>query len=148
MLSRCKKGSFGRKKEKFKIIEFHKKIRDSRNTYLHQVSRGLVDKYDQLFFEDIKIENLVKNGNLSKSIYDQGWSKLVGFVEYKSRCDGKTFLKVNPAYTSQTCSSCGKRKKLSLKERTYECVSCGLNMDRDHNAAINILNKGLNQTGV
>ena len=93
-----------------------------------------------------KVSNMVKNHCLSKSISDASWYQFRVFLEYFGKVFGRITLAVNPAYTGQECSNCGEVVKKSLSSRTHTC-KCGCVMDRDHNAAINILNRGMSPTG-
>ena len=91
---------------------------------------------------------MVGNHCLAKSISDAAWSKFFDCLAYKAEEAGRQFIKVNPAYTTQTCSTCGYRQKLSLSERRFNCPNCGLEIDRDHNAALNINSLGLQTVGL
>ena len=145
-LSRKKKGSNSRKKQREKVAKLHKKIYNQRNDFLHKESRKLVDAYDLIVFEDLKIKNMVKNSRLSKSISDASWGKFIDLTTYKAESAGREVRLVNPRNTSQKCSSCGQTVKKSLSVRTHKCT-CGLTLDRDTNAAINILRLGTNPGG-
>lgn len=140
-LSRKKKGSNSRKKQKHRLAKIHRKIKNQRNDFLHKESCKLVKTYDTIVFEDLKIKNMVKNHKLAKSISDASWSKFIEYTSYKAESAGKQVILVNPRNTSQICSSCGNTVKKSLSVRTHKC-SCGLVLDRDINAAINILRAG------
>jgi putative transposase len=146
-LSRKKKGSENRKKQKVNVAKVHRKIRNQRKDFHHKLSRELVNRFDLIVFEDLKIKNMVKNRYLAKSISDAAWNELVSFVSYKAEEAGKIVELVNPNGTSQLCSSCGMEVKKSLAVRMHHCPYCGLVMDRDKNAAINILNRGLEKIG-
>ena len=136
-LSRCKKGSNRRKKAVLKVAKVHEKVKNQRQTYVHQISARLVKEFDHIVVEDLNIKGMVKS-RLAKSINDAGWGNLLNKLEYKAEKAGIWFEKVDPKYTSQDCSSCGVRIKKSLSERWHSC-ECGLELDRDHNAALNIL---------
>jgi len=138
-----KRGSSNRKKQKAIVGMVHRKIRNQRNDFHHKISNGLVADYDLIVFEDLLVRNMVKNKYLAKSISDAGWNELVSFVSYKAEEAGKMVELVNPNGTSQLCSGCGAEVRKSLAVRTHRCPHCGLVMDRDENAAINILNRGL-----
>ena len=142
-LARKKKRSNNRKKQKTIVATAHRKIRNQRSGFHHKISKELVVDYDLIVFEDLQVRNMVKNPYLAKSISDAGWNQLVGFTSYKAAEAGKVVELVNPNGTSQLCSSCGMEVKKSLAVRTHRCPYCGLVMDRDENAAINILNRGL-----
>ncbi|MBD2485909.1 RNA-guided endonuclease TnpB family protein, partial [Planktothrix sp. FACHB-1365] len=101
---------------------------------------------DLVAYEDLRVKNLVKNHCLAKSINDAGWYQFRKWLEYFGVKFGRVTVAVNPAYTSQNCSSCGTTVKKSLSTRTHIC-QCGFVLDRDWNAAINILNLALGTTG-
>jgi putative transposase len=118
----------------------HAKVYHQRNNFLHTVSKNLIDNYDTIGVEKLNIAGMVKNRHLSKSISDAGWGEFIRQLEYKSLRVGVTLVKT-PLFTptSKTCSQCGTVKtKLSLAERTFNCEHCGMKIDRDLNAAINI----------
>ncbi len=160
-LSRKKKGSHRREKAKKLIGKAHRKIRNQRRDFLHKESRKLVDRYQVIVFEDIQIGNLTRapkakqdeatgqylpngaaaKGGLNKSILDAGWGMFVDMCSCKAEEAGRTLLKVSPKFTSQVCSNCGTVKKKDLSERWHSC-ECGAELDRDVNAAINILVRG------
>jgi putative transposase len=146
-LSRKRKGSVNRKKQKLEVQKVHRKISNQRKDYHHKLSNELVRDYDLIVFEDLKIRNMVKNRYLAKSISDAGWGQLVSFVTYKAEEAGTVIELVNPRGTSQECSSCGEVVQKTLAVRVHKCPHCGLVMDRDENAAINILNRGLENVG-
>jgi putative transposase len=162
-LSRKKRRSNRRKKAVQKVTRAHRKIRNQRKDFLHKQSRILVDTFETIVFEDIQPANLSKrprpkqdeNGKylpngaskkagLNKSILDAGWGMFIAMCEYKAASAGTQVLRVDPRNTSQVCSGCGvKGPHKDLSVRTHTCSSCGLVLDRDHNAALNILKRGL-----
>jgi putative transposase len=142
-LSRKMKGSANRFKQKLKFAKIHKKIKNQRNDFLHKISRHYVDNYDTIFVEDFRIQNLQKNHRLAKSIFDSAWYSFFQKLEYKAGRAGILFRKISAAGTSQGCSGCGKTVQKTLAIRTHSCPYCGLVIDRDHNAAINIKQKGM-----
>jgi putative transposase len=97
--------------------------------------------------ESLVVRNLIKNPKLSKSIADAAWSQFFEYLQSKAEEAGREVIRVNPAYTSQTCSSCGHRQVMPLSVRIYECPVCGLVIDRDHNGSKNILDEGLKAVG-
>lgn len=141
-LSKQVKGSPERLKARKVVARVHERIANKRHNFAHQESRKLVNSFNTIVIEDLKINDMRKFRSLNKSITDAAWRMFLNALEYKAEDAGKQVVKVNPAYTSQTCSRCGHRQKLKLSERVYHCASCGLNMGRDHNAAINILTLG------
>ncbi|MDO9518079.1 MAG: RNA-guided endonuclease TnpB family protein [Methanosarcinaceae archaeon] len=140
-LSRMKKGSNNRKKQKVKVQNIHKKIKNVRNDYLHKQSTKLVIEWDLIVLEDLQIENMIKNHKLAKSIADVSWNKFASMMKYKAEWAGKEVVFVNPRNTSKTCSNCGYIQNMPLEKRIYDCPKCNLVLDRDYNAAINILNR-------
>ena len=146
-LDKKKKGSNNREKAKLKVSKLHKKVRNQRNDYQHKVSRELVNKYNIICLETLKVKNMIKNRRLSKAISDTSWNSFVSKLEYKVAENQGYLVKIDKFYpSSRTCSNCGCVKdKLSLSERTYKCNECGFTIDRDLNASINILNVGLKQ---
>ncbi|WP_445475531.1 RNA-guided endonuclease InsQ/TnpB family protein [Methanococcoides methylutens] len=139
-LSKKNKGSKNRNKQRLKVARVHRKIRNQRLDFNHKLSRVLVNRFDRIVFEDLSIRNMVKNHHLAKSIYDVAWGQLIQLTESKAEEAGKYVELVNPRNTSQKCSSCGNIVKKSLAVRVHKCPECGLELDRDINAAINILN--------
>ncbi|WP_292486499.1 transposase [Methanohalobium sp.] len=142
-LSRMEFRSRNYNKQKQLVNRIHRKVAAARNHFSHCLSKVLVDKYNLIVFEDLKIKNLVKNNKLAKSISDVGWNKLVQHTVYKVAEKGKIVDKVNPNNTTQVCFHCGtkRKEKLKLEDRTFYCGNCGLEIGRDLNAAVNILTK-------
>ena len=101
----------------------------------------LVEEFDRIVFEDLQVQNMVKNHHLAKSISDAGWSQLINFTKTKAEYAGKIVELVNARNTSQNCSKCGNLVSKNLSVRKHSCPFCGLVLDRDHNAAINILKR-------
>jgi putative transposase len=146
-LSRKKKRSYNRNKQRIVVAKTHRKIRNQRKDFAHKTSRMLVDHYDHIVFEDLQIKNMVQNHHLAKSISDAGWSQLINFTKSKAEYAGKVVELVNPKNTSQNCSGCGNSVPKDLSVRVHSCPFCGLELDRDHNAAINILNRSISTVG-
>jgi len=138
-LSRCKRGSRQRQKVRLRVARVHRKIENTRNTFLHQQSARIARGYDLIAAEALKVGNMVRHPTLARSISDASWSKFLGFLSYKAEGAGATFIQVNPKNTSQACSGCGVLVPKSLAIRTHSCPECGLILDRDENAARNIL---------
>lgn len=134
-LSRKKKGSSNRNKQRIEVAKIHRHIRNQRKDFAHKVSKTLVDTYDVIVFEKLQIQNMVKNHHLAKSILDAGWYQLIQFTSYKAEWAGRIVKQVDPRKTSMECCICGHIQKMPLSERTYNCPECGNVMDRDHNAA-------------
>ena len=136
-----KKGSNNRNKQNRKVAQVHRKIRHQRKDFHHKLSRKLVDSYDLIVYENLRITNLVKNPHLAKSISDAGWGQLMCFTEYKAAEAGTLVEYVSAYNTSQLCSRCGKLVPKTLATRIHSCPYCGLDLTRDHNSAITILSR-------
>jgi putative transposase len=121
----------------------HERIGNKRYYFVHQLSRKLVDDYGFIAFEDLDVKGMVRNRCVSKSISDATWNMLITATGYKAASAGTTVVLVNPANTSKLCSRCGMLVDKELKDRVHECPVCGLVIDRDQNAAVNILRPGL-----
>jgi len=142
-LSRKKKGSINRQVAKTRVAKLHQKIQNHRDEFLHQVSRKLVDSADLIVFENLNISGMLKNHHLAKHIQDHAWGKLIQFTQSKAAKAGKVVELVDARYTSQKCSQCGIIVPKTLAERVHRCPNCGLEMDRDINASLNIRTLGL-----
>ena len=141
-VSRRKKGSNRRRKAVVLLARKHLKIKRQRTDFHHQTSLKLVKEFDHVVFEDLNIKGMVKNHHLAKSISDAAWGAFTLIHHGKAGNAGRTMEKVNPYCTSQDCSDCGARMKLSLAQRVFGCTSCGSVKGRDHNASINIKHRG------
>lgn len=142
-LSKAPKGSHERRSA-LKVVErVHERIANKRNDFANQVSHQLTDRFGVIVFEDLDIQNMLKNHCLAKSISDVAWNMLVKATENKAAYAGSKVVLVDPRQTSQMCSRCGLIVKKDLSERVHICPECGLSMDRDLNAAINILRLGM-----
>jgi len=143
-----------------RVATFHHKVRNQRKDFQHKASHKLVNQYQVIVLEDLQVKNLTKaptpkqdeqgmylpNGasakaGLNKSILDAGWGMFTEMIHFKAASAGRTVVLVNPFMISQYCSGCGIVVKKDLSERWHSC-SCGTELDRDTNAAINILNLG------
>jgi len=141
-VSRRKLGGTNRAKAVLALQRQHEYITNSRRDFLNKLAHSLIVRYDQIVLEDLHIHGMVRNRHLSKSILDAGWGYLKQRLADKAVEAGRQIILVHPAYTSKTCSSCGELfPDLSLADRWMEC-SCGLSMDRDVNAALNIFRVG------
>jgi putative transposase len=164
-LARKKYGSHRREKARKAVAKVHRKIARQRKDFQHKASKQLVERYQVIVFEDIKTGSLTHKpkpkqdengaylpngasaeGGLNKSIIDASWGTFVSLCACKAAWAGRTLIKVSPRFTSQMCSGCGQVRKKDLSERWHSC-ECGTELDRDINAAINILERGRRQQG-
>lgn len=141
-LSKTKKGSKNREKAKFRLSKVYEHIENQRIDFCHKLSHYYIKNYDFIALEDLQIPNMVQNHHLSKSILDNSWSMFTNFISYKVERTDRKLKFVNPNYTSQICSSCGRLVKKSLATRIHKC-ECGLKIHRDYNSAKVILNLGI-----
>ena len=144
-LSKCEKGTKEYQRCKRVVQHIHRRIRNRRKDFTHKLSRWLVNNYQIIVFEDLDIKDM-QDGNyrsMNKSIGDAAWNQLIQFTAYKAENAGRGFVKVDPRNTSQMCSDCGEIVKKDLSERVHNCPHCGLSLDRDENAARNILARGM-----
>lgn len=141
-LSRKVKGSKNRYKAQIKIARKHYRIGNIRKNAIHQATTEIVKKYDKITIETLKPQNMSKNHNLAQAVNDVSFGEITRQLAYKCLWNGKELVKADQWFaSSKTCSGCGNKKdKLKLSERTYQCGNCGLEIDRDLNAAINLAN--------
>ncbi|HEY8323096.1 MAG TPA: transposase [Ktedonobacterales bacterium] len=141
-LAKAEQGTPERAKRRKVVARVHERVAWRRSDFSHQHSRHIVDTFDVIAVEDLAVNRMTHNHCLAKSISDAAWSQFTSLLAYKAAWAGRKYVAVNPAYTSQDCSRCGHRHKLSLSDRTYTCACCGLVIDRDLNASLNILRLG------
>jgi len=137
-LSRRVKGSNRRRKARVLVAKAHEKVKNQRNDFLHKTANYYIANYGLIAIEDLRIQNMVQNRHLSKSISDSAWGQFFVYLDYKAAEAGRIVVKVSPRDTSQNCSSCGVKVPKTLAVRVHACPNCGLVLDRDENAAINI----------
>jgi putative transposase len=142
-LSRTHKHSHNRNKARKRLAKAYLRVQRQREDFARKQANALVTSCDLIAFEDLKIRNMKRNRHLAKSIHDAGWGIFLHWVNYYGSVYGIPVLPVEPAWTSQECSRCGRIVKKSLSMRTHVCPGCGLLLDRDHNAALTILGKAL-----
>src|SRR5713226_768569 len=142
------KGTPERRKHRQVVARVHERIAFRRDTFTHQESRQIVDRFGVICIEDLHVNRMVHNHCLAKSIHDAAWSEFFSKLSYKAEEAGRRYVKVNPAYTSQTCSACGHRKIMPLDVRVFDCPCCHVHLDRDLNAALNIRGLGLQALGL
>jgi putative transposase len=147
-LAREAKGTPKRQKRRRVVARSHERARWKRQEFAHQQSRRIVNRFGFIAVEGLCVNRMVHNHCLAKSISDAAWAAFAAMLSFKAAWAGRSFIAVNPAYTSQTCSQCGHRQKMPLAERTFACPCCSLVLDRDHNAAKNILAVGLHGAGL
>ena len=142
-LSRCQKGSQNYKKQKKRVALCHEKIRNQRKDFQHKLSASLAESFDAVCVEDLNLKGMAGGLHLGKGVHDNGYGLFLSMLEYKLEERGKYLIKVDRYFaSSKICSVCGKKKEeLSLSDRIYYC-ECGNRMDRDVNAAVNIMNEG------
>jgi putative transposase len=141
-LSRKQKGSNNRRKAAKKVARHHEKIKAQRQDFAHQLSRNLVNRFGLIAIEALNVKGLAKT-KLAKSILDAAWGLFFFYLTYKAEEAGKNVVKVDPRGTSQTCPSCGEIQKKVLSDRIHRCCGCGLVLDRDHAAALVILDRAV-----
>jgi len=142
------KGTPQRWKHRKVIARVHERIAFRRDNFTHQESRQIVDRFGVICVEDLQVNRMVHNHCLAKSIADASWTAFFAQLSSKAEEAGRAFVKVNPAYTSQTCSICGHRQKMPLDVRVLDCPCCHVQLDRDLNAAYNIRGLGLQALGL
>ena len=145
-LSKKKKGSNSRNKQRKVLAKQYQKVTDQRNNYLHQVSTKLINDNQVIVLEDLAVKNMVKNHKLAQAISDVSWGSLVSMLKYKAIWYNRQVIQIDRFYpSSKTCSHCHHlMSSMDLSIREWVCPSCGTHHDRDVNAAKNILRQGLN----
>ena len=147
-LAKYAKGSPLRRKHRKAVARVHERIAWRRDNFSHQHSRRIVDRFGVICVEDLPVNRMTHQHCLAKSIHDASWSEFFTKLSCKAAEAGRTYVAVNPAYTSQECSRCHHRQAMPLSERVYHCPCCLLSIDRDLNAAKNILAVGLHSLGI
>ncbi len=140
--ARRKKGSHSREDSKLHLQREWEQITNQSNNFAYKLSDKLIKSgYTSFAVEDLQIQNMVKNHRLAQSIHNASWNKFIQYLSYKAESAGMRVIKVNARNTSKTCSQCGNIQDMSLSVREYVCNRCGLQIDRDINASINILKR-------
>jgi putative transposase len=142
-LAKAEKGTPERVKRRKAVAHVYQRMANRRKDFAHKLSRSMVNAYGVIALEKLDTQGMLENPYLAKSIADAAWHQLVRYTLYKAEEAGRACVLVDPNGTSQRCSRCGRVVRKSLAERVHACPICGLNMDRDENAAINILALGL-----
>ena len=148
-LSRKQKGSNNRNKARVKLAKLYKKIDDKKQYYLHKVSNSLIDENQVICMEDLNVKGMVKNHNLAESICEMNFGEFRRMLEYKANWYNRKIVFVDRFYpSSKMCHNCGYiNKNLTLNDRQWVCPQCGEVIERDYNAALNILDEGLRIIG-
>ncbi|MDE1856281.1 MAG: transposase [Candidatus Micrarchaeota archaeon] len=141
-VSRKLKGGNNRRKAVIKLARLSEHIARQRNDYLNKISHSLVNSYSLIVYEKLNINSMLKNHNIARSINDVSWGNFIKMLCYKAESAGCRAIGVNPRNTSKMCNRCGSIKEMPLSERIFSCSACGIRIDRDINAARNILNEG------
>src|SRR5437667_11710203 len=145
-LSRKQKKSSNRKKARNVLAKAYLKVQRQREDFARKQANALITSSDLIAYEQLQIRHMLRNRKLAKSIHDAGWGTFLSWVKYYGALHGIPVVAVPPQFTSQDCSDCGATVKKSLSVRTHICPSCGLVLDRDHNAELNILAKAVEGT--
>ena len=145
-LSRKKKGSANRRKARKRLAVSYLKVQRQREDFARKTASALVTSHDLIAYEDLQIGNMVRNHHLAKSINDAAWGRFLWWVTYYGAVHDIPVIAVAPHYTTADCSGCGERVRKTLSVRTHVCPRCGLVLDRDENAAMNILRKAMDGT--
>ena len=145
-LSRKHKKSHNRQKARKQLAKAYLKVQRQREDFARKQANALVTSHDLIAYEHLQIANMVKNHKLAKSIHDAAWGQFIGWMKYYAQIHGIEVVAVAPQFTSQDCSGCGERVWKTLSTRTHSCLKCGLVLDRDENAAVNILHKAAERT--
>lgn len=146
-LAKAMKGTPERAKRCKAVQHIHQRIVNRRRDFAHKLSRELIDSFGMIAFEKLNGKNMLQNHRLAKSISDAAWNQLITYSTYKAENAGRVVVLVDPRNTSKQCSCCGAMIEKSLSVRVHACPVCGLVMDRDENAAKNILRLGLESLG-
>lgn len=148
-LSKKQKGSNNRKKARIKLAKVYKKVNDKKRYYLHAVSNSLIDENQVICMEDLNVKGMVKNHNLAESICEMNFGEFRRMLEYKAKWYNRKLVFVDRFYpSSKTCHHCGYiNRQLKLSDREWICPHCGEVIERDYNAALNILDEGLRIIG-
>ncbi len=146
-VSKAPSNTPAKKKQRKVVARIHERIRNRRQNFIQQQVAVLIRRFGLIAVEALVVRNMVKNPKLAKSIADAAWSAFFTHLIAKAEEAERLLVRVNPAYTSQTCSGCSHRQEMPLSVRVYECSNCGLVMDRDHNASRTILAQAVGRHG-
>ena len=143
------KGSQERRKLHRAVLHIEERIRNRRIDFAHKLSKDLVDRFQIIVFEDLNVKDMMSENwrSMNRSIADVAWARFVEFTQAKAEAAGRTVILVDPKNTTQECSQCHEIVPKTLSDRIHSCPHCGLTLDRDVNAARNILGRGLASIG-
>jgi putative transposase len=147
-MAKFEKGTKERRKARKVVARIHERIRNRHHNFVHQEARKIVNRFEVIAVEKLNVKGMAKNHYLAKSIGDAAWTMFRTVLSGKAGNAGRKLVAVSPNYTSQDCSGCGLRTKKKLSERWHFCPVCGTSLDRDENAARNILAAGLRSFGI
>ena len=147
-MAKFEKGTKERRRARKVVARIHERIKNRRHNFVHQQARKIVNRFDTIAVEKLSVKGMQQNHCLAKSISDAAWTMFRAALAVKAANAGRRYVEVAPHYTSQDCSGCGLRAKKKLSERWHFCPVCGISLDRDHNAAKNILTAGLRSLGI
>jgi putative transposase len=146
-LSKAPRGSKEHAKKRTVVARVHERIGNRRKNFIEQEVNKLIKRFGVLAVEALVVRNMMRHPKLAKSIADASWSMFFTHLLDKAEEAGRVVVRVNPAYTSQTCSACRHHQPMPLSVRVYECLHCGLIIDRDYNGSKNILEEALTGVG-
>ncbi len=147
-LSRKQQGSHNWKKQRLRVAECHQQLRRKRHDFLHTLSNYYATEYDLVAVEDLNVKPMLESAGTSQNTASAAWDTFTTLLEYKCKREGAYFVEVEPAGTTKECVSCGVESDKPVWVREHSCPACGFEMDRDANAAINILSRGLEKRGL
>lgn len=148
---RLSKETIGTPTRKFRrkaVARVHERIKWKRQNFCHQEARKIVNQFGLIFVEDLNVNRMMHDKCFAKKIGDAAWSMFFDLLSSKAEEAGYQTVKINPAYTSQSCSNCGHRQKMPLNIRIFDCPCCHIKLNRDYNASLNILRLGLESVGI
>ena len=147
-LSRKQQGSNNWKKQRLNVAECHQKVRRKRHDVLHKLSNYYATEYDLVAVENLDVKSMLESAGASQHTASAAWDTFATMLAYKCKREGTHFVEIEPAGTTKQCASCGVESEKPLWVREHSCPVCGFEMDRDANAAINILSRGLEKLGL
>jgi len=147
-LSRKQQGSNNWEQQRVRVAECHQQLKRKRHDFLHKLSNYYATKYDLVAVEDLNVKPMLESAGNSQNTASAAWDTFMTMLEYKCTREGTHFVEVEPAGTTKECASCGVKSDKPLWVREHSCPACGFEMDRDANAAINILSRGFEKLGL